>query len=50
MQIFSLGDLYIGKDDTSYTDICIHLGNYRIEYGGKPRPTDETRSAKEKRN
>ncbi len=50
MQIFSIGGLYIGKDDTSYTDICIHLGNYRLEYGGKPCHKDETRSIKEDGN
>jgi len=47
MQIFSIGGLYIGKDDTSYTDICIHLGNYRLEYGGKPSQKDGTRSVTE---
>tara|TARA_Y100001973_G_scaffold88847_1_gene134527 strand:- start:85 stop:264 length:180 start_codon:yes stop_codon:yes gene_type:complete len=33
MQLFSIGNLYIGKDNESFTDISIHLGRYRIEYG-----------------
>jgi len=33
MQLFSIGDLYIGKDNESFTDISIHLGRIRIEYG-----------------
>ena len=32
MQLFSIGDLYIGKDNESFTDISIHLGRLRIEY------------------
>ena len=32
MQLFSLGNLYIGTDDTSFCDIFIHIGRLRIEY------------------
>jgi len=32
MQLFSIGNLYIGKDNESFTDISIHLGRLRIEY------------------
>ena len=32
MQIFSIGNLYIGTDDTSYCNIDIHLGIFRIEF------------------
>lgn len=40
MQIFSLGNLYIGKDDTSYTDIRIHLGKYILEFEGNPKSNE----------
>ena len=33
MQLFSIGNLYIGKDNESFTDISIHFGRIRIEYG-----------------
>jgi len=32
MQLFSIGNLYIGKDNESFTDISIHLGRLRVEY------------------
>jgi len=32
MILYSMGDLYIGRDDESFCDISIHLGNLRIEY------------------
>jgi len=32
MQLFSIGNLYIGKDTESFTDISIHLGRLRVEY------------------
>ena len=40
MQIFSLGNLYIGKDDESFTDIQIHLGQYVLEFVGNPKPNE----------
>ena len=32
MELFSIGNLYIGKDNESFTDISIHLGRLRVEY------------------
>ena len=32
MQLFSIGNLYIGKDNESFTDISIHFGRLRVEY------------------
>ena len=49
MQIFSKGDLYIGRDDESFTTVLIHIGNYRLEWEWKPKP-DGLRPATEESN
>lgn len=38
MQLFSRGNLYIGKDEESFTLIQIHLGRFRLEWERKPKP------------
>ena len=40
MQIFSLGNLYIGKDDKSFTTVQIHLGQYVLEWERNPKSNE----------
>ena len=40
MQIFSLGNLYIGKDDESFTTVSIHIGNFRLEWERNPKSNE----------
>jgi hypothetical protein len=47
MQIFSKGNLYIGKDDESFTTVLIHLGNYRLEFDWKPESNGSRPTTKE---
>jgi hypothetical protein len=49
MQIFSKGNLYIGKDDESYTDIQIHFGRFVLEWTRSPK-SDGTRTTTEESN
>ena len=49
MQIFSLGNLYIGKDDESFTTVQIHLGNYVLEWERNPK-SNELKSTPEESN
>ncbi len=49
MQIFSKGNLYIGRDDESFTTISIHIGNYLLEWEWKPK-SHESRSTTEESN
>jgi hypothetical protein len=47
MQIFSKGNLYIGKDDESYTDIQIHFGRFVLEWTRQPKSNGTGPTAKE---
>jgi hypothetical protein len=47
MQIFSIGNLYIGKDVSNYTEVCVHLGNYRLDWQWKPKSHGSRPTAKE---
>ena len=42
MQLFSRGSFYLGKDDESFFDVSIHLGKYRLEWGGHRKPQNES--------
>ena len=49
MQLFSIGNLYIGKDNESFTDISIHLGRLRVEYS-RPRLKNDGAKPSEESN
>ena len=36
MEIFSKGTFYFGIDENQFTDIFIHIGIFRLEYGQNP--------------
>lgn len=40
MELFSVGRLYIGTDNTSFNEAFIHIGKIRIELGS-PRHKDD---------
>ncbi len=40
MELFSLGRLYIGTDNTSFNEAFIHIGKLRLELGG-PKLKDD---------
>lgn len=42
MQIFSKGNLYLGKDTDSFFDISIHIGKFRLEWGDHIKTTNES--------
>lgn len=44
MTLLSIGNLYIGWDTESFTDVLVHIGKLRVECGGPRDPHGSTQT------